>query len=214
MGQYDEIILLARERDSMHGATPLAPMTLAPLARIQRKRSTALWQSFESSNPAHGPLHIIADPCLASTTHPSLMSEIIHSNTWNEITTLDIAHSLSSAMWNPDGANYSRINLSTASSSSSSAILNNIRAERQARERQRALENAATTVQRIWRGREAASRAREELLSRLEGNGHSLSIPEGASALLFLLKGGTERVRVAEVLQAWCAAAVLPGQGM
>jgi len=111
-------------------------------------------------------------------------------------------------MWNPDGAKHATVNLSTHSSSSSSAVLNSVRAERQARERQRVLENAATKIQRIYRGRLAARRAKDDVLSRLEGGA---SVRDGVRGLVFVLPGG-ERARVGAVVKAWCDGAVVKGE--
>lgn len=60
-----------------------------------------------------------------------------------------------------------RIDLSTSSATSSSDLLTTVRAERLAREQHRQEELSARLIQRVWRGRREAARAREELLDRL-----------------------------------------------
>jgi ubiquitin-protein ligase E3 C len=100
------------------------------------------------------------------------------------------------------------VDLSTRSSSSSSALLSSIRAQREEREAQRRREVAATTVQRVWRGRTAAAKARGDILARLESGA---TVEEGARALLLLLRGRGERVRVARVLLSWTEAALASG---
>jgi ubiquitin-protein ligase E3 C len=110
-------------------------------------------------------------------------------------------------MWNPDGAKNASVNLSTHSASSSSAVLSVVRAERQVRERQRVLENSATTVQRIFRGRSAAEKVKEDVLDKLELGGNG--VREGVRGLMFIMPGSLEeRGRVAHVLTEWCSAAV------
>lgn len=112
-------------------------------------------------------------------------------------------------MWNPDGSGrHPPVDLSTRSSSSSSHLLSSIRAQRQAREEQRRLEAAATTVQRVWRGRRVAAEVHADILASLETS--SLSVSDGARALLILLRGGGDRARVARVLSTWTAAALNP----
>lgn len=114
-------------------------------------------------------------------------------------------------MWNPDGyGRHPPVDLSTRSSSSSSALLGTIRAQREAREHQRRLEGAATTVQRVWRGRRVAAQVHSDILASLETS--TLSVDEGARALLILLRGGGERTRVARVLDKWTAAALDQGK--
>lgn len=111
-------------------------------------------------------------------------------------------------MWNPDGSGrHAPVNLSTASSNTSSAVLSSVRAERLAREAQRERERAATVVQRVWRGRSAAAAVQEDVLGRCE-RGEVGDVARGAGALLVLLGSSRERPRVAKVLEAWCAAAV------
>lgn len=113
-------------------------------------------------------------------------------------------------MWNPDGSGrHPPVDLSTRSSSSSSALLSSIRAQREEREAQRRREVAATTVQRVWRGRTAAAKARGDILARLESGA---TVEEGARALLLLLRGRGERVRVARVLLSWTEAALASGE--
>ncbi|GMK53858.1 hypothetical protein CspeluHIS016_0104440 [Cutaneotrichosporon spelunceum] len=109
-------------------------------------------------------------------------------------------------MWNPDGSGrHPPVDLSTQSSSSSSALLGSIRAQREAREAHRRRQAAATTVQRVWRGRTAAAATRQDILTSLESGA---SVGEGARALLLLLRGRGERVRVARVLDSWTTAAL------
>lgn len=113
-------------------------------------------------------------------------------------------------MWNPDGSGrHPPVDLSTQSSSSSSTLLSSIRAQREAREAQRRLEAAATTVQRVWRGRSAAAAARRDILTRLEAG---TSVEEGARALLLVLRGRAERTRVVQVLDSWTTAALANGE--
>lgn len=115
-------------------------------------------------------------------------------------------------MWNPDGSGrHAPVNLSTASASSSSALLTSIRAQRQAREELRAREHAATTIQRVWRGRQSAAQTHEQILQSLE-SGQVTSVEKGARSLLLLLSTGGQRERVGQVLDQWCAAAVVDGE--
>lgn len=62
----------------------------------------------------------------------------------------------------------SNINLSTNNASSSSSLLSNVKKERLAREERRRHERAAGTIQRIWRGRGEAVRARRVILEALQ----------------------------------------------
>ncbi|KAL1411472.1 ubiquitin-protein ligase (E3) [Vanrija albida] len=112
-------------------------------------------------------------------------------------------------MWNPDGSGrHAPVNLSTHSSSSSSALLSSIRAERAAREEARQREAAATVIQSLWRGRSAAARVQNELLDAFE-SGHFPSVERGARALVVLLAQDrpATRDRVGKILEAWTTAA-------
>lgn len=80
------------------------------------------------------------------------------------------------------------VNLSTSTSTSSTALLSSIRLERLARDKQRREEHAAIVIQRIWRGRRTVKQLRERLLDELErGQG-------GVGALNMVLCGGADGV--------------------
>jgi ubiquitin-protein ligase E3 C len=61
-----------------------------------------------------------------------------------------------------------RVNLSTGGASSSSSLLENVRAERLLREERIKQERAAVLIQRRWRGRREGDKVRRELLSQLD----------------------------------------------
>lgn len=138
------------------------------------------------------------------------MTNIIHSRSATLSSINPPTQSLHT-MWNPDGSGrHPPVDLSTRSSSSSSALLSSIRAQREAREHQRRLEAAATTVQRVWRGRRVAAQVHSDILDSLEAS--AVGVDEGARALLILLRGRGERARVARVLDKWTASALIQGK--
>ncbi|KAL7420037.1 ubiquitin-protein ligase (E3) [Cryptotrichosporon argae] len=105
-------------------------------------------------------------------------------------------------MFNPDRAHVAQVNLSTASSASSSSLLESVRTERQARERLRKQERAAGLIQRVWRGRAEAGRVRRHALDRLE------AAPADGRGLALVLKTapGWEWERVTKVIERWLEA--------
>ena len=81
------------------------------------------------------------------------------------------------------------VNLSTSTSTSSTALLSSIRLERLARDKQRRQEHAALLIQRVWRGRRDVRRLKERLLDELErGDG-------GVGKLNMVLGGSGEAGR-------------------
>lgn len=100
-----------------------------------------------------------------------------------------------------------RINLSTSTSASSSSLLSTIRAERAARDQHRKEEHAALKVQRVWRGRTAASEARRAVLRELEAgsyDGPGMSRRK-TTAVWFALRAQRieEPQRVLRVVDTW-----------
>jgi hypothetical protein len=101
----------------------------------------------------------------------------------------------------------SNVNLSTSSTSSSSALLSNVRAERLAREAARRHTLAASKIQKRWRKHASSVAAREELLSSLESGGY-IELRKKTAALVVLLKGGLGQgaytTMLGRVLENWC----------
>nr|XP_018265401.1 ubiquitin-protein ligase E3 C [Kwoniella dejecticola CBS 10117]OBR87559.1 ubiquitin-protein ligase E3 C [Kwoniella dejecticola CBS 10117] len=102
-------------------------------------------------------------------------------------------------MFNPNFSSGSRhrnndINLSTSQSTSSSALLSNIRNERNQREQKRREEIAALRIQKTWRGRRVNKRFREDLIDQLKGSNDIEVLGRG---LVVLLRNGWGSNRVA-----------------
>jgi ubiquitin-protein ligase E3 C len=98
------------------------------------------------------------------------------------------------------------VDLSTSTSTSSTALLSSIRLERLARDKQRRQEHAATLIQRMWRGRSEARRMRERLLDELEqGNGGvgKLNMVLGGNATMGLGRATHVDERARRVLVQW-----------
>jgi ubiquitin-protein ligase E3 C len=95
-----------------------------------------------------------------------------------------------------------RVDLSTATSTSSSDLLSSVRAERQAREEKKRRDQAALVIQRVWRGRSEARRLGQELLRRLQ-RGEVRELEERGRRLVLLgrLLGRDERVEA--ILEVW-----------
>ncbi|KAK4685808.1 hypothetical protein P7C73_g4335, partial [Tremellales sp. Uapishka_1] len=102
-----------------------------------------------------------------------------------------------------------RVDLSTSTASTSTSLLTSVRAQRLAREQKRREENAASRIQRAWRGRSEAGREKEELLVALETNAIA-GAGDRARALAIVLwcgwRGGSndDGRRKAKILEAWC----------
>ncbi|WVR04680.1 hypothetical protein IAU60_001691 [Kwoniella sp. DSM 27419] len=123
-------------------------------------------------------------------------------------------------MFDPDFTSsqvkYNDINLSTSQSTSSSALLSSVRAERLAREEQRKQETAAACIQRVWRGRKASGDARESILAQLERDiRQDGGVRELAQGLVVLLRNGwgTDRERAGMLLTRWAELATHPING-
>ncbi|WWD00653.1 hypothetical protein V866_007588 [Kwoniella sp. B9012] len=115
-------------------------------------------------------------------------------------------------MFDPDfssssSTKYNDINLSTSQSTSSTALLSNIRVERELRERKKKEQNCAITIQRIWRGRRIARRFRDDLISRLEDDDDVERVGRG---LVVLLRDGWGRDRgtLEGLVGKWCEKAL------
>jgi hypothetical protein len=100
------------------------------------------------------------------------------------------------------------VNLSTSASTSSTALLSSVRAERKAREDRRRHEVAAMTIQRVWRGRREAQEVREQLLKRLEEG--LMDWQKDAAGLVVVVPRGwvdgpiEDVKRKRQVLVRWC----------
>lgn len=96
----------------------------------------------------------------------------------------------------------SRINLSTSTASSSTSLLSNVKRERLAREQRRREERAALTIQRIWRGRTEARRARTALVDRLEKE-HDIRARARGLVGLMRCGMGSDRAAIKGILVDW-----------
>ncbi len=120
--------------------------------------------------------------------------------------------------WDGPGSSRS-VNLSTATSSSSSALLSSVRAERLARERTRQLGRAALVLQAAWRGRSDRRRVKRDLLERLD-SGQIQGLERGARGLIVLLRDGIgddeDGRRREKLLERWCIKGkeVEPGESL
>lgn len=100
------------------------------------------------------------------------------------------------------------VNLSTSTSTSSTALLSSIRAERLAREQLRRQDQAAIVIQRIWRGRKHAAETKRRLLEELEGG--LIDDWRRHTGALIVVSHGRQDVeswkRIRSVLAVWCKA--------
>ncbi|WVQ75926.1 hypothetical protein IAR50_005561 [Cryptococcus sp. DSM 104548] len=109
--------------------------------------------------------------------------------------------------------NSNNVNLSTRTSTSSSALLSSVRSERLAREHARRQELAAICFQKHWRGKEAIKGLRARILEDLEqrlGSDGGLSVEEAGRAMVVMLRTQTrnsdELARERKVIGKWCEA--------
>ncbi|WVQ83300.1 hypothetical protein IAT38_005439 [Cryptococcus sp. DSM 104549] len=115
-------------------------------------------------------------------------------------------------------SNTNDVDLSTNTSTSSSALLSSVRAERLAREERRQQERAAVIVQKVWRGRTAARDVRRDTVEELEkaqAAGEALDVEATGRKLVVVLRDGVrgDRDRVEGVLAGWCVEAVRSRNG-
>ncbi|WVQ98113.1 hypothetical protein IAU59_005235 [Kwoniella sp. CBS 9459] len=124
--------------------------------------------------------------------------------------------------------NYNDINLSTSQATSSSALLNNVRAERAAREENRRKEVAALRIQRVWRGRKVSHEVNKDILAKLtsgdddhyHGGGGGGSVERIGRGLVMLLRrgwGGMNRdlrSDVEKLMVRWCELAIVKQNGI
>lgn len=113
------------------------------------------------------------------------------------------------------------VNLSTRTSTSSSALLSSVRAERQAREQRKREEGEARKIQRVWRGGRARENLRQELVRRLtEGEEGGEGLERRARWLVVLLSLGRRRSGGSEedgiirgLVERWCGDATRKEDG-
>ncbi|WRT64716.1 uncharacterized protein IL334_001650 [Kwoniella shivajii] len=109
-------------------------------------------------------------------------------------------------MFDPDFSNsskYNDINLSTSQSTSSSALLNKIKAERLAREQKRQEEISALKIQKVWRGRRASCKTKRDLVIALNDENEVGKI--GRGLMLLTAKGwGSDKENVKNLMERWC----------
>jgi hypothetical protein len=102
------------------------------------------------------------------------------------------------------------VNLSTASTTSSTTLISKVRAERLIREEARRQSLAANRIQRVWRGHVAGRHAREQLLSVVEAG--MSDYRDRTRGLVVLLRGGlvdlANTSRIGKLLEAWCTEGV------
>ena len=105
-----------------------------------------------------------------------------------------------------DNERYNDINLSTSTSTSSTALLNSVRQQRQAREQRRKEDNAAIRIQTRWRGFSQRKQTIERILLELE-NGQGGDWQATGRKLVLLAKAGNAvdlADRRRKLLVQWC----------
>jgi ubiquitin-protein ligase E3 C len=105
-----------------------------------------------------------------------------------------------------DNERYNDINLSTSTSTSSTALLNSVRQQRQAREQRRKEDNAAILIQTRWRGFSQRKQTIERILLELE-NGQGGNWQATGRKLVLLAKAGNAvdlADRRRKLLVQWC----------
>ncbi|WVW78358.1 hypothetical protein I302_100312 [Kwoniella bestiolae CBS 10118] len=113
-------------------------------------------------------------------------------------------------MFDPDftssNTRYNDINLSTSQSTSSTALLSNIRLEREQRERKRREEICAIRIQKVWRGRKVARRFRDDLYDTLDTRCEGGDVEGVGRGLVVLLRDGwgRDRGRIGGLVGRWC----------
>lgn len=98
------------------------------------------------------------------------------------------------------------INLSTNVASSSTSLLSTVKKERLAREQRRKEERAASTIQRVWRGRTALVVSRGEVLDHLEQEQGVVKLGRGLVGVL-KLGVGQDGPRLKALMVRWAEAA-------
>ncbi|WVO16628.1 hypothetical protein L204_104307 [Cryptococcus depauperatus] len=111
------------------------------------------------------------------------------------------------------------VNLSTSTSTTSSALLSSVRAERQAREAKRTQELAALKIQKVWRGRKVARSLERELMGRIEKilAQSGLNVEKVGRELVIILRGptryGDSLKRKQRIAARWCEAGLSSQDG-
>ncbi|TYJ56005.1 hypothetical protein B9479_003247 [Cryptococcus floricola] len=112
------------------------------------------------------------------------------------------------------------VNLSTRTSTSSSALLSSVRTERLAREHARRQELAAISLQKHWRGKKDVDRLRVRILEDLEQNlasDEGLSVEKAGRAMVVMLRSqatdSDELARTRRVIGSWCEAGLKEDDG-
>ncbi|WWC86828.1 uncharacterized protein L201_001707 [Kwoniella dendrophila CBS 6074] len=110
-------------------------------------------------------------------------------------------------MFDPDfsssNSKYNDINLSTSQATSSTALLSNIRQERNLREQKRKEEISALRIQKVWRGRKVSQQFRDDLLDKLNDENDVEIIGKGLVVLLRTGWGG-DRGNIESLISRWC----------